>query len=82
MSSTAALRPGIALGPYPQREDLRDGVLDRAAASIGGCIRPRVSGRNPGHEAFLARVNAEGERLAGQSAGAISDGLHALRRSL
>ena len=24
MSSTTALRPGVALGPYPQREDLRD----------------------------------------------------------
>ena len=34
MSSTTALRPGVALGPYPQREDLRDNWLDRAAGLL------------------------------------------------
>jgi len=58
MSSSAALRPGIALGRYPQREDLRDGWLDRAAASLGGFVRQRAYGRRPGHEEFLASVRA------------------------
>jgi hypothetical protein len=48
MSSTSLLRPGIALGPYPQREDLRDSWLDRTAASLAGFIRQRVYGRSPG----------------------------------
>src|SRR6185295_17102332 len=65
MSSTTVLRPGIALGPYPQREDLRDTWLDRAAASVGGFIRQRAYGRSPGHANFVGLVNAEGQRIAG-----------------
>ena len=57
MSSAAALRPGIALGAYPQREDARDGWFDRAAAGIAGFIRQRAYGRNPRHAEFLARVD-------------------------
>ena len=56
MSSTALLRPGIALGNYPQREDLRDSWLDRAAASLAGFVRQQAAGRNPGHQAFIALV--------------------------
>ena len=82
MSSTAVLRPGIALGPYPQREDLRDGALDRAAASLSGMVRQRVVGRNPGHGPFLALVTAEGERLAGRSDEQIREEIPDLRRRL
>ena len=68
MSSTALLRPGIALGRYPQREDLRDSWLDRAAASLGGFVRQRAygrnAGRNPGMGKFIERVNAAGAGLA------------------
>jgi preprotein translocase subunit SecA len=82
MSSTTVLRPGVALGPYPQREDAREGWLDSAAASLAGVVRQRVSGRSPGHAEFLARVNAEGERLAGMSDEAMREGIPELRRRL
>ncbi|NJD35993.1 MAG: prepilin peptidase [Betaproteobacteria bacterium] len=82
MSSTAALRPGIALGPYPQREDLRDGWLDRAAASLGGFIRQRAYGRNPGREEFLSLANAEGQRLAALTDKEIKECIPDLRRRL
>ena len=82
MSSTAALRPGIALGRYPQREDLRDGWLDRTAASLGGFIRQRAYGRNPGHAAFLARVNAASGDLAQLSNREIRESVPELRRRL
>jgi preprotein translocase subunit SecA len=82
MSSTAALRPGIALGPYPQREDLRDGLLDRAAASLGGFIRQRAYGRNPGRGEFLSLVNAEGLRLAELTDKEIRGRIPDLRRRL
>ncbi|MBI1943358.1 MAG: preprotein translocase subunit SecA [Betaproteobacteria bacterium] len=82
MSDTAVLRPGIALGPYPQREDLRDSWLDRAAASLGGFIRQRAYGRSPGHRAFLALVNAEGQRLSELADPAIRDRVPELRRRL
>ena len=45
MSSTAILRPGIALGRYPQREDLRDGWLDRTAAGIATAGAPVQTAR-------------------------------------
>jgi len=82
MSSTTALRPGIALGPYPQREDLRDGWLDRAAASLGGLIRQRAYGRSPGRREFLSLVDAEGQRLADLTDKQIKELIPDLRRRL
>lgn len=82
MSSSAVLRPGIALGGYPQREDLRDGWLDRAAAGLVGAFRQRVYGRSPGHDEFIARVNAEAIDLAGMSDQHIAEGVPELRRRL
>ncbi len=82
MSSSAVLRPGIALGRYPQREDLRDGWLDRTAASVTGFVRQRAYGRSPGHEEFLDRVNAEARQLDGLSDREIRDNVPELRRRL
>ena len=82
MSSTALLRPGIALGNYPQREDLRDGWLDRAAASLAGLVRQQAAGRNPGHQEFIERVNAAGAGLAKLSNQEIRDTVPELRRRL
>jgi preprotein translocase subunit SecA len=62
---TAQLRPGIALGPYPQREDQRDSWLDLAAASLVGKFRQRISGHNAGRDEFIALVNEEGVPLVG-----------------
>ena len=82
MSSTTALRPGVAMGPYPQREDLRDGWLDRAAASVGGFIRQRAYGRSPGRGDFLDRVNGAGQRFAGLTDAELRAGVPELRRRL
>ena len=82
MSDAAILRPGIALGPYPQREDLREGWLDRFAGSLAGGIRQFAYGRSPGHREFLALVDAEGRELGGLTDQEIKDGLPELRRRL
>ena len=82
MSTTTTLRPGIALGPYPQREDLRDSWLDRSAASLGGFIRQRAYGRSPRRGPFLAQVNAEGQRLAALTDREMRDTIPDLRRRL
>ena len=82
MSSTAALRPGIALGPYPQRKDVRVGRLDRAAAGLGGFIRQRAYGRKPGHKEFLSRVNAEAQQLGDLTDKQILAGVPELRQQL
>ncbi len=82
MSSTAALRPGISLGPYPEREDLRDSWLDRTATSLAGFVRQRASGRTPGHQAFLTLVEAESKGLAEESDKQLKERLPDLRRRL
>jgi preprotein translocase subunit SecA len=82
MSSTTFLRPGIALGPYPQLDDLRDSWLDRAAASLGGLLRQFAYGRSPGHQEFLTLVNEEGRGLSEQTDQQIREGLPELRRRL
>ena len=82
MSSSAALRPGIALGLYPQREDLRDSWLDRTAASIAGFIRQQAFGRSPGHAEFLERVNAAARELGALTNQQIRDSVPELRRRL
>jgi len=81
-ASSAVLRPGIALGLYPQREDLRDGWLDRTAASLIGFIRQRAYGRRPGHQNFLDLVNTEARRLDGLSDREIKALVPDLRRQL
>lgn len=82
MSSTSVLRPGIALGPYPQREDQRDSWLDRTAASLAGFIRQRAFGRSPGGGAFLAQVQREGEDLGALTDRQIKERIPELRRRL
>jgi len=63
MSSTAALRPGVVLGAYPQRDDQRRPPLDVLATNITGVFRQFLYGRSPGHEAFLALIGAEAAML-------------------
>lgn len=82
MSSTAALRPGIALGSYPQRKDSREAWLDRAAAGLGGIVRQYAYGRKPGHEEFLARVNAAAQHLESMPDKQMLAGLPELRQRL
>lgn len=82
MSSTAALRPGIALGSYPQRDDLRDNWLDRTVAGLGGFFRQRVSGRSPGHQQFLVSVNAQAQALGELTDKEIKESLPEIRRRL
>ena len=82
MSSTAALRPGVSLGSYPEREDLRESWLDRTAIGFAGFIRQRASGRTPGHQEFLALVEAEAKGLTEQTDQQLKDRLPDLRRRL
>jgi preprotein translocase subunit SecA len=51
------LRPGIAVGEYPQKDDIRDGWLDRTAASITGFLRQHVHGRSHNYKSFAIYVN-------------------------
>jgi preprotein translocase subunit SecA len=82
MSDAALLRPGIAVGRYPQQEDIRDSWLDESAARIAGFFRqhtPRVGFRN---QQFIAAVNAEASRVATFQADELRQEIRALRISL
>lgn len=57
MSSTALLRPGSAIGAYPQREDVRDSWLDRTADGAAGFLRQHVRGRHIRYQGFIDAVN-------------------------
>ena len=48
-ASAALLRPGIAVGAYPQREDIRDSWLDRTAAGATGFLRQHLHRSSRGH---------------------------------
>ena len=82
MSSASALRPGIALGKYPQREDAREGWFDRSAAGIAGFVRQRVYGRNPRHAEFLALVAEAAREIDGLDDAQLKAQVPELRRRL
>ena len=57
MSSVVFLRPGSVIGAYPQREDVRDSWLDRAADGAAGFLRQYVRGRHIRYQGFIDAVN-------------------------
>jgi preprotein translocase subunit SecA len=57
-TNSALLRPGVAVGRYPQREDIRENWLDRAVGRINGAGRQLLRSRGRGFEAFVSEVNA------------------------
>ena len=67
MSSSAMLRPGIALGRYPQREDFRENGLDRFIGAAVAYVRPMVQSLRPGNVRFVDGVNLLTDEMAGLS---------------
>jgi preprotein translocase subunit SecA len=64
VSSATLLRPGSVLGAYPQREDLRDSWLDRAADNTIGFLRQHVRGRKLRFRGFIGVVNKKASGLS------------------
>lgn len=63
MSSAALLRPGSAIGAYPQREDLREGFLDKLLESAVGFVRQHIHSRAPRYQNFIDSVNIKAEGI-------------------
>jgi len=79
--SSALLRPGLALGPYPEQQRPRPGWLDRAA----GALEDRIARRTPSRGALVAfthRVEARRASLVDASARALAEAILPLRRRL
>jgi len=76
------LRPGIEVGNYPEREDVRDNWLDRTAANITGVARQYIVGRNPRYMKFVNKVNIHSKDLDKLENGELQNCIRKLRRSL
>jgi preprotein translocase subunit SecA len=72
----------VALGSYPQRDDLRDSWLDRAAASATGFLRQHIHGGSPHYLRFVKQVNARADGLDGLGEAELGQRVRALRRNL
>ncbi len=80
--ASAGLRPGVAVGPYPEHEDIRDGWLDRTAAGLAGFIRQYAQGRHPQYRSFVDKVNQHSKGLDATSMANIRTQVLELRRRL
>jgi preprotein translocase subunit SecA len=61
VSKSASLRPGIAVGLYPQVADVRESVLDKFASVVIGNVRQIMRRRGPDFKRFIAAVNTQAE---------------------
>src|SRR5262249_51689931 len=81
MSEAALLRPGIATGSYPEREDERESWRDRTASAIVGALHQRF-GRNAIDRCCLRKVARASEGLELLTPHKLSDVVTALRHDL
>ena len=63
MSSSALLRPGVAVGRYPQARDVRDTALDRLAANAAGTVRQFFHPGGLKFKRFASEVNEQAKDL-------------------
>lgn len=81
MSEAALLRPGIATGSYPEREDVRESWLDRTTSAVFGALYQRF-GPNHLDRSFLRRVARASEGLELLTTHKLSEMASVLRRDL
>jgi preprotein translocase subunit SecA len=82
VSSAALLRPGSAIGAYPQREDIRDSWLDRVADNATGFVRQYVHGRSPRYQGFIDAVNSKSVGLDSLEESVLKSRIAAFRKRL
>ena len=81
MSEAALLRPGIATGSYPEREDVRESWLDRTTSAVFGALYQRF-GPNHLDRGFLRQVARASEGLELLTTHELSEMAGVLRRDL
>jgi len=81
MSEAALLRPGIATGSYPEREDVRESWLDRTTSAVFGALYQRF-GPNHLDRGFLRQVARASEGLEPLTTHELSEMATVLRRDL
>ena len=81
MSEAVLLRPGIAAGSYPEREDVRESWLDRITSAAFGALYQRF-GPNHLDRGFLRQVARASEGLERLATPELSEMAGVLRRDL
>ncbi len=81
MSEAALMRPGIATGLYPEREDVRESWLDRTTSAAFGALYQRF-GPNHLDRGFLRQVARAAEGLELLTTHNLSEMASVLRRDL
>ena len=82
MSSATLLRPGSAIGAYPQREDVRDSWLERVADNTLGFLRQHVHGRSLRYRGFINAVDKKSAGLEDLDEAALKSRVTDLRKQL
>jgi preprotein translocase subunit SecA len=82
VSSATLLRPGSAIGAYPQREDVRDSWLERVADNTLGFLRQHVHGRSLRYRGFINAVDKKSAGLEDLDEAALKSRVTDLRKQL
>ena len=82
MSSTSALRPGIAGGVYPERRAGREGWLDRVASSVEGSVALWRDGSRRKLERLVGSVQRHAAELANGTDATLAARVEDLHRRL
>ena len=82
MQHSASLRPGIALGNYPQREQPQAGKLETAVSRAIGFVHQQTNKRNVRYERVIRLINHEGRDIDAMSDARIEEAVADLRSRL
>lgn len=82
MQHSALLRPGIALGNYPQREHPQEGKLEFAVSRAIGFVHQQTNKRNVRYERVVRLINQQGRDIDAMSDARIEETLADLRSRL
>ena len=81
MSEAVLLRPGIATGSYPEREEERESWLDRTASAMCGALFQRFGGSNLDQD-FLRQVARASDGFESLTAKELDEIVTVLRQDL
>ncbi len=80
--ASETLRPGVARGFYPERQDPSESWLDRTVRTISGAVDRRRQAARPRLEAFARSVETQALGLRDESDAGLAPRIESLRRRL
>ena len=82
MRSELHHRPGLARGPYPERDERIPGRLEQVWQRLAGRLRQTLPAGSGGLKRISARIEAEGQALRGMDEAGLAERVLELRRRL